>query len=103
MFVPSPVHFEDLRGSLTSTSFKHALSASVALTLAPLLNLPEDRAIIQIKKGHATLVVLDFSASTGRGLGSITYITFASRSKAMPMEEYLKPTTPRSGCVGSST
>lgn len=103
MFVPNPVRFEDLRGGLTSTTFKHALYGGVALTLAPLLNLPEDRAIVQIKKGHSTLVVLDFSASTGKGLGSITYIAFAARPKAMPMEEYLKPTPPRSGWVESST
>jgi hypothetical protein len=97
MFVPKAVHFEDLRGSLTSTSFKHAPSGALALTLAPLLNLPEDRAIVQIKKAQATLVVLDFSASAGQGLGSITYILSAPRPRAIPMEEYLKQTRPRSG------
>jgi len=85
-------YIEDLTGLLTKTTLRDAETRETLLTVAPLLNLPEQKSIIQIKKAFSTLMVIDFSAST-TGWGTVTF-TFVG-SVFSRIEDYL-PMRPRS-------
>lgn len=67
-------YFEDVTGNLTATIFKDAVDpTSLAnVRVSPLLpGLPENRAVLEVKRANVCLFVLDFAANQN-SLGMIT-------------------------------
>ncbi len=93
-------YIEDPTGLLTATTLRDAETRETHLTVAPLLNLPEQKSIIQIKKAFSTLMVIDFSAST-TGWGTVTF-TFVG-SVFSRIEDYLRPRSSRCESSQSSS
>ena len=85
-------YIEDLTGLLAATILRDAETGETLLTVAPLLNLPEQKSIIQIKNGPSTLMVIDFSAST-TGWGTVTFTSVGSVFSRI--EDYLLPVRQR--------
>jgi hypothetical protein len=85
-------YFEDVTGNLTATVFRDAVdhSSPANIQVAPLVPfLPENRAVLEIRRGPTTLIVLDFSAS----INSLGTISFTSIPNDTPrrLEQYLWP------------
>lgn len=91
---------EDVTGNLTASVFRDAIDHSSAsnIHVSPLLpGLPEDRAIIEIRRNLATIFVLDFSASIN-SLGTITFTTVPGDTPKR-LEQYLWPLKNKRGYV----
>lgn len=93
-------YFEDVTGNLTATVFRDAIEhgSTSNIHVSPLLpGLPEDRAIIEIRRNLSTIFVLDFSASIN-SLGNITHTTVPGDTPKR-LEQYLWPLKNKRGYV----
>lgn len=94
-------YFEDVTGNLTATVFRDAVdhAGPANLRVSPLVpGLPENKAILEIRRENGTLVVIDFSASTN-SLGLITFSSLTTTTNTNPrkIEQYLWTTRNKRG------